>query len=106
MGKKNILEKLVRSIEEDRSTVMDLIADLKAKLLTGKSTYEQAGDVMAKFMLASTRNNEQLTQVYAAIVKAEPKGENAEEVSEADLEKIFDHIQEEKVAAKEKEKKN
>ena len=89
----SILSEAIENIREDRDLTYDLLNELKSDLSTNKVTQKEVGFTAAKYMETLQRSNEQLVKLIAIMKEKNPKS-NEIEISEDEVEELFETIKE------------
>ena len=102
-------EKLIKSIldniKADRTFSSTLLTDIMNYLMSDSERYKMAGAVASKFLDNLQRSNEQLLKLYETLKKADTSPEYTGDISEEEVEDIFNEIQEAQNEAREQREK-
>lgn len=102
MGKQNILskdilEKAIDYIDEDRLLSNQMLEKLYEEITKGSEKYQSVGHVVTKLIDSKQRTADQLTKIAALLQKQEIEPDD-----EDSLDNIFEELDQQKVVQKEK----
>ena len=90
MAKLNkLLEEATSNIRVDRDTATAALDELVQDIHQGKTTHQQSGMVIAKYLETLQRSNEQLVKVASLLSKKEKQTES---LSSSDISQIYDNL--------------
>jgi DNA-binding transcriptional regulator LsrR (DeoR family) len=93
--KQSLKNEALNNVREDRLVLKKFILSLTECLLQArdkeeeKLIHDRLGEVAAKYLQASVKNNEQMV----AILKMEDKKEQDEEITKKDIEEVYNSIE-------------
>ena len=91
MSSKKHIKKAIENIEEDRQITRELLDDAIKWLSVDEARHQTIGTVLAKYVETLQRSNEQLVKLCGLMSKQDDN----DELSEKDLDNLFDAIQKE-----------
>ena len=91
MSSKKHIKKAIENIEEDRQITRELLDDAIKWLSVDDARHQSIGMVLAKYVETLQRSNEQLVKLCGLMSKQDDN----DELSEKDLDNLFDAIQKE-----------
>jgi len=95
-----ILETALKNVDVDRAKADILLTDLILYLKSSVDRHEKVGAIAAKYLETLQRSNEQLVKIAELIRK---KSSFSPNLSEDDMENIFDKLQEDQQASSDEE---
>ena len=95
MSKKlnNIIEQVLKNIEEDRLVTRDLLEDAIEYLSKDEHRHKEIGITLAKYVETLQRSNEQMVKVATLLQKEDKKDDG---ISKEEMENLFSTIAEKK----------
>ena len=87
---RKLADDAINNINEDRGQAKFFITKYLEEISDGKTTYKEAGHIIAKFLETLQRSNEQLVKLTSLFERSHST--TSLEFSEAEKQKIFDTI--------------
>jgi len=101
MKVKDIIDKALSDIDDDRKSAKDLLDDVSVWLGGSADRYENAGMVAAKYLEVLQRSNEQRVKLIAILNKKDDDDNYGGDVSPDETEKIYETFEKEEMLSDE-----
>jgi len=95
--KTSLQEEAISNIKQDRTVIRAFLISIFEQInnRTGaeaKELHQDLGEVFAKYILASVKNNEQMIEIIKMLGKEEENAKNKEKFTEEDVENLYHQL--------------